>query len=92
MYVGIALMIFLAFLAVPLVYAMVSLPIMSAGVFIYEFANGFCPLISGIAASSVPPEVRAFMTGTAYNIGAGGIVSALIVGTVLRQYPRHWRN
>ncbi|PVU74431.1 hypothetical protein DDW11_06040 [Sulfolobus sp. SCGC AB-777_G06] len=92
MYVGIALMIFLAFLAVPLVYAMVSLPIMSAGVFIYGFANGFWPLISGISASSVSPEVRAFMTGTAYNIGAGGIVSALIVGTVLRQYPRHWRN
>jgi len=85
-------MIFSAFLAMPLVHAMVSLPIMSAIVFIYAFANDFCPLISGIAASSVPPEVRAFLTGTAYNIGAGGIVSALIVGTVLRQYPRHWRN
>ncbi len=67
-------MIFSAFLAMPLVHAMVSLPIMSAGAFIYAFANGFWPLISGIAASSVPPEVRAFLTGTAYNIGAGGIV------------------
>jgi len=76
----------------PLVHAMVSLPIMSAIVFIYAFANGFCPLISGITASSVHPEVRAFLTGTAYNISAGGIVSTLIVGTVLRQYPRHWRN
>jgi hypothetical protein len=37
-------------------------------------------LISGIAVSSVPPEVRAFLTGTAYNIGAGGIV--LIGGVV----------
>ena len=75
-------MIFSAFLAMPLLHAMVSLPIMSAIVFIYAFANGFWPLISGIAASSVPPEVRAFLTGTAYNIGAGGIVSALIGGII----------
>ena len=39
-------------------------------------------MISGIAASSVPLEVRAFLTGTAYNIGAGGIVSALIGGII----------
>ena len=76
-------MIFSAFLAMPLVHAMVSLPIMSAGVFIYAFANGFWPLISGIAASSVPPEVRAFLTGTAYNIGAGGIV---LIGGVIEAF------
>jgi SHS family lactate transporter-like MFS transporter len=72
--VDVAFTIFSAFLALPLVHAMVSLPIMSAGAFIYVFANGFWPLISGIAASSAPPEVRAFLTGIAYNIGAGGIV------------------
>jgi SHS family lactate transporter-like MFS transporter len=76
-------MIFSAFLAMPLLHAMVSLPIMSAGVFIYAFANGFWPLISGIAASSVPPEVRAFLTGTAYNIGAGGIV---LIGGVIEAF------
>jgi|OSPMetMinimDraft_2_1075162.scaffolds.fasta_scaffold10684_2 hypothetical protein len=41
MYVGIAFMIFPAFLAMLLVHAMVYLPIMSAGVFIYAFANDF---------------------------------------------------
>jgi len=73
---------FPAFLATPLVHAMVSSPVMSTGVFVYAFANGFWPLISGIAANSVPPEVRVFLTGTAYNIGAGGIVSALIGGII----------
>ncbi|MFP3202562.1 MAG: hypothetical protein RXR43_10080 [Sulfolobus sp.] len=39
-------------------------------------------MISGIVARSVPPEVRAFLTDTAYNIGAGGIVSVLIGGII----------
>ncbi|BDC18644.1 MFS transporter [Acidianus sp. HS-5] len=83
-YAGVAFMIFSTFLSMPVLSFMVSLPLMSAGVFIYAFANGFWPLISGIAASSVPPEVRAFLTGTAYNIGAvaGGVVSALIGGII----------
>jgi SHS family lactate transporter-like MFS transporter len=60
-----------------------GLPITSAGVFINAFANDFCPLISGIAASSDPPEVRAFLTDTAYNIGAGGIV---LIGGVIEAF------
>jgi hypothetical protein len=73
---------FSAFLATPLVHAMVSSPVMSTGDFIYASANGFWPLISGIAANSVPPEVRVFLTGTANNTGAGGIVSTLIGGII----------
>ena len=40
-------------------------------------------MISGISASSVSPEVRAFMTGTAYNIGAGGII---LIGGVIEAF------
>ncbi|MUM64931.1 MFS transporter [Acidianus infernus] len=83
-YVGIAGLLVASFLSMPIFTPLKTLPIMSAGVYLYAFAVGFWPLISGIAASSVPPEVRAFLTGTAYNIGAvaGGIVSAMIGGII----------
>jgi SHS family lactate transporter-like MFS transporter len=81
-YVGIAGLLVASFLSMPIFTPLKALPIMSAGVYLYAFAVGFWPLISGIAASNVPHEVRAFLTGTAYNIGAGGIVSALIGGII----------
>jgi SHS family lactate transporter-like MFS transporter len=69
-----------AFLSMPILSVFKNMPIMSSGVILYAFAVGFWPLISGIVASSVPPEIRAFITGTSYNIGAvaGGIISALL--------------
>ncbi|BDC18861.1 MFS transporter [Acidianus sp. HS-5] len=83
-YVGIAGLLVASFLSMPIISSFKDIPIMSAGVYLYAFAVGFWPLISGIAASSVPPEVRAFLTGSAYNIGAvaGGVVSAVIGGII----------
>jgi len=79
-YIGIAGLIIASFLSMPILPVLKSIPVMSSGVFLYAFSVGFWPLISGIVASSVPQEVRAFITGTAYNIGAvaGGVISALI--------------
>jgi SHS family lactate transporter-like MFS transporter len=79
-YIGIAGLIIASFLSMPILSVLKSIPVMSSGVFLYAFSVGFWPLISGIVASSVPQEVRAFITGTAYNIGAvaGGVISALI--------------
>ncbi|WP_187152764.1 MFS transporter [Acidianus manzaensis] len=79
-YIGIVGVIVSAFLSMPMFSFLHSIPIMSTGVYLYAFTVGFWPLISGIVASSVPTEIRAFLTGTSYNIGAvaGGIISALL--------------
>jgi SHS family lactate transporter-like MFS transporter len=79
-YIGIIMVLVAAFLSMPILSVFKNMPIMSSGVILYAFAVGFWPLISGIVASSVPPEIRAFITGTSYNIGAvaGGIISALL--------------
>ncbi|AWR93671.1 MFS transporter [Acidianus brierleyi] len=79
-YIGIITLLIAAFLSMPVLSIFKSISIMSSGVILYAFAVGFWPLISGIVASSVPSEVRAFITGTSYNIGAvaGGVISALL--------------
>ncbi|AWR96830.2 MFS transporter [Acidianus sulfidivorans JP7] len=86
-YLGIGGLIIAVFLSMPIISFLHTISIMSAGVYLYAFTVGFWPLISGIVASSVPSEVRAFITGTSYNIGAvsGGIVSALL-GVIIAVY------
>ena len=86
-YLGIAGLLFAAFLAMPIFSQLKGITTMSLGVYLYAFFVGFWPLISAITASSVPSEVRAFITGTAYNVGAvaGGVVSALI-GEVIEAF------
>ncbi|BFH74009.1 MFS transporter [Sulfurisphaera javensis] len=86
-YTGIIGLLIAVFLAMPLFSSFYIIPSMSAGVFLYAFSVGFWPLISGIVASSVPTEIRAFLTGTSYNIGAvsGGVISA-IIGEIIVLY------
>ncbi len=79
-YFGLVGIIIAAFLSLPLLPSLKAVPLMSTGVIIYAFSIGFWPLISSLVVSSVPPEIRAFITGTSYNLGAvwGGVVSALL--------------
>lgn len=79
-YFGLIGIIIAAFLSMPLLPSIKAIPVMSSGIILYAFSIGFWPLISSLVVSSVPPEVRAFITGTSYNLGAvwGGVVSALL--------------
>jgi SHS family lactate transporter-like MFS transporter len=86
-YMGLIGIMVAAVLSMPLISPMRMVPIMSSGVMLYAFSIGFWPLISGLVVSSVPPEVRAFITGTSYNLGAvwGGVVSA-VLGVVIQLF------
>ncbi len=79
-YAGLVGIMVAALLSLPLAPALKMVPLMSAGVVLYAFSIGFWPLISTLVVSSVPADVRAFITGTSYNLGAvwGGVVSSLL--------------